>query len=140
MELLDSFQPHTYKAGEPIAPPRTRWIWNIFWILLGITSVEVGLALSNYAYDLGWDKPLKFIYIFLTIAKAYYIIFSYMHLKDERKSFKLTLGFLVIILAYFVTLMMIEGSYQDHLRLILPEFFNGVGPDSHAGGEAPGGH
>lgn len=120
----DSFEPHLYQEGQTIDPPKTKWIWNIFWILLAVTAVEVGLAFVNYYQQLGWKQVLNYIFVFLTIVKAYYIIFSYMHLKDERKNFKLTLGVLIIILSYFIALMMIEGLYQDSVRLILPDFFN----------------
>jgi cytochrome c oxidase subunit IV len=58
----------------------------------------------------------------MTLLKAYYIIFSYMHLKDEKKGFQLTLGFLLLLLVYFVTLMMIEGLYQENVRLIFPSY------------------
>jgi hypothetical protein len=45
-----------------------------------------------------------------------------MHLKDEKKGFQLTLGFLLLLLVYFVTLMMIEGLYQENVRLIFPSY------------------
>lgn len=122
MELYDSYHPHLHKVGDPIAPPKTRWIWKVFWYLLAVTLVEVGLASINYYGRMGWDAWLKPTFILLTLLKAYYIIFSYMHLKDERKNFKLTLGFLIIILGYFIMLLMIEGYYQTQVRMIFPDF------------------
>lgn len=122
MELYDSYHQHLHKVGDPIAPPKTRWIWTVFWYLLAVTIVEVGLASINYYGNMGWDAWLKPTFILLTLLKAYYIIFSYMHLKDERKNFKLTLGFLIIILGYFIMLLMIEGYYQTQVRMIFPDF------------------
>src|SRR5690606_20097200 len=94
--------------------------------LLVVTTVEVGLAFANWKFNFMPEQVLKVIYILLTLAKAYYIIFSYMHLGDERKNFKLTLGFLVVLLVYFIALMMIEGYYQEDVRLIFPEFMRGI--------------
>jgi len=125
MELLDNYKPHLHKIGEAIAPAKTAWIWKVFWILLAVTAVEVVVAYMNYAQ--GWEmkQTLKYLYIFLTLVKAGYIIFSYMHLKDEKKTFQFTLGFLVVILTYFIALMMIEGYYQEDVRLVFPSYMTG---------------
>lgn len=139
--IYDSYQQHIHKPGDPIAPAKTWWIWKVFWILLAVTSVEIVLAFSAYQNWFSMDhdgiksytKVLKFVYIFLTLMKAYYIIFSYMHLGDERKNFKFTLGVLVIILVYFIILMMIEGYYQDVMHMDFPAFMqrNPLGGDTH---------
>ena len=122
MELYDKFQPHLHSASDPIPAPKTAWIWKIFWYLLAITVVEVGLAFANYELHFVSKQVLKYLFIGMTLLKAYYIIFSYMHLKDEKKGFQLTLGFLLLLLIYFVTLMMIEGLYQENVRLIFPSY------------------
>jgi cytochrome c oxidase subunit 4 len=131
MEMLDSFKPHLHQPGDPIAPAKTWWIWKVFWILLAVTSVEVGIAYANYALEWGMKQQLKYLYIFLTLVKAAYIIFSYMHLKDEKKTFQFTLGTLVVILTYFIVLMMIEGYYQEDVRLVFPDYMTGHGPGGH---------
>lgn len=136
--IYDSYEQHLHKPGDPIAPPRTRWIWVIFWYLLIVTGIEVGLASANYYMHLGWENVLNYVYVALTILKAYYIIFSYMHLKDERKNFKLTLSVLIFILCYFIALMMIEGLYMESIRLIIPDYFFQLGGDH--GGDAGGHH
>lgn len=138
----DYYEQHIHRPGDPIAPAKTWWIWKVFWILLAVTSVEVGLALMNYNNVWGVDadkhhqitKVLKYIYIFLTLAKAYFIIFSYMHLKDERRSLQLTLAFLAVVLTYFVILMMNEGYHQNIVHYDFPEFMQRNpegGPGSH---------
>lgn len=129
----DYYEQHIHHPGDPIAPAKTRWIWNIFWLLLIVTAVEVSIAFANYYNNFGIDQILKVIYIALTLVKAYFIIFSYMHLKDEKKSFKLTLGFLVVILVYFVILMMNEGYYQNVVHVDFPEFMQ-RNPVGGAGG------
>jgi len=128
--LEDSYHPHVFHPGDPVAPAKVRWIWVIFWWLLAVTTVEVSLAFMNFYNTWGADehthhtitKVLKYVYIFLTLVKAYFIVFYYMHLKDERKALKFTLGFLVIVLTYFVTLLMVEGYYQNIIHYDFPVF------------------
>lgn len=128
--IYDSYHQHIHKPGDPIPPAKTRWIWKVFWILLAVTSVEVVVAFSAFENWWGFSAEqqrsffhgFKVLYILLTLVKAYYIIFSYMHLGDERKNFKLTLGALIVILAYFIVLMMIEGYYQDTIHFDFPAF------------------
>jgi len=113
----------------------------VFWILLAVTTVEILAAFSAYQNWFHFSHKgietythtLKIVYIFLTLVKAYYIIFSYMHLGDERRNFKLTLGFLVIILVYFIILMMLEGYYQDSIHFDFPAFMqrNPLGEGGH---------
>lgn len=130
-EIFDNYKPHIHKPGEPIAPPQTKWVWNVFWILLAVTSVEVVVAYLNYAQGWHMKQTLKYLYIILTLVKAGYIIFSYMHLKDEKKSFQLTLGFLLVLITYFTTLMMIEGYYQEDMRMAFPEYLSGASGGHH---------
>lgn len=126
----DYYEQHIHHPGDPIAPAKTWWIWKVFWILLAVTTVEVGLALMNYNNVWGATetahhkitKFLKFVYIGLTLLKAGYIIFAYMHLKDEKKSFQLTLGFLAVVLTYFVILMLNEGYHQNVVHYDFPVF------------------
>ena len=126
----DYYEQHIHRPGDPIAPAKTWWIWKVFWILTVITTSEVTLAVMNYYNVWGVDpathhnitKWLKFVYIGLTLLKAYYIVFAYMHLKDENKSFQMTLGFLAIVLTYFVILMMNEGYHQNIIHFDFPVF------------------
>jgi cytochrome c oxidase subunit 4 len=122
MTKLDTYQPHYHKVGDPIAPPKTKWIWNIFWILLGVTTVEVGFAFINSAYHLVSFQVLKIFFIVLTLVKAYYIVFSYMHLGDERRNFKFAISSSVILIIYFIVLMMIEGEKIQEIRMTIPDF------------------
>jgi len=118
----DYYEQHIHHPNDPIAPAKTRWIWNIFWLLLAVTTVEVSLAFANYYQHFGIDQILKVVYIVLTLVKAGFIIFWYMHLKDEKKSFKLTLGCLVVVLTYFIILMLNEGYHQNIVHYDFPVF------------------
>jgi cytochrome c oxidase subunit IV len=133
---MDHYHVHTYVPGQEIEKPKTKWIWKVFWILLVVTTVEVGFAFLN---DLGGgEKRLlpavgeKWFFITLTLVKAYYIVFSFMHLGDEKFNFKLTVSLTSIFLIYFIALLMFEGYALRDNQLIRPDFFKRVYHVGHA--------
>jgi cytochrome c oxidase subunit IV len=81
----------------------TKKIWLVFWILLALTTVEILLGIYKpVSYDI-----LKWTFIILTLVKAYYIIAYFMHHKQERKNFGLTMAlpsFLLIPYILFILL------------------------------------
>ena len=92
-------------------------IWQVFFILLGITLIEFIIAL--------WAIPGKhmsqgvgnYVYIALTLLKAYYIVAYFMHLKFEKLGLQLALTVSFIFIIYFIVLMLIEGGYiHDHMH------------------------
>lgn len=91
-------------------------IWGVFILLSIITIIEVGLGIMRPAVLVDHDflalHWLNWIFIILTIVKAYYITWDFMHMRDETKGLRRaavwTGTFLII---YFVTLILIEGDY-----------------------------
>lgn len=76
---LDS---HNGEMSEPHGTVFER-IWRPFLILLGVTVLEFIIALA--IPDSFMSKGIKnFLYIVLTVAKAFYIMAFFMHLKFER--------------------------------------------------------
>ena len=67
----------------------TQKIWGVLVLLTIITTVEVALGIykpeSLMGHFLGM-KILNWIFIILTIAKAYYITWDFMHMRDEVKA------------------------------------------------------
>jgi len=86
-------------------------IWQVFFILLGITVVEFIIALVILPKGLVPHTAGNIAYILLTLLKAYYIVAFFMHLKFEKVGLQLSLGLAFIFIAYFITLMLIEGGY-----------------------------
>lgn len=86
-------------------------IWQVFFILLGITVVEFIIALVILPKGLVSHTAGNIAYILLTLLKAYYIVAYFMHLKFEKTGLQLSLGLAFIFIAYFITLMLIEGGY-----------------------------
>ncbi len=103
---------HSEEDGKKI---RKR-IWQIFWVLLAITSVEVLLGLFYKEVGLPWHF-VKMTFIILTIVKAFYIVSEYMHLKHEVTFLKniiiLTFVFLAMYLAYHI---LTEGVYSEMMH------------------------
>lgn len=108
---------HDEATGKKIR----RKLWNVFWILLGITIGEVliGLYLQE-TLGKGW---LKIIFIGLTLVKAAYIVMVFMHLKDENKWTKWVILIpYAVFIGYLIIMMTIgEGNYASGHRL------NGLG-------------
>jgi cytochrome c oxidase subunit 4 len=86
-------------------------IWQVFFILLGITVVEFIIALVILPKGIVGQTAGNIAYILLTLLKAYYIVAFFMHLKFEKRGLQLTLGLAFIFIAYFIVLMLIEGGY-----------------------------
>jgi caa(3)-type oxidase subunit IV len=89
-------------------------IWVPFFILLGITILEFAIAFTIKNKTL--TTP---VYMILTIAKAFYIVAYFMHLKFERITFIYTFIVPVLFLLYLVVLLMIEGgSLFEHYHVM----------------------
>ena len=55
---------------------------------------------------------LNWIFIILTLAKAYGIAWVFMHLEGEKKWFRRSIVWsAVFLISYLVTLLLIEGGY-----------------------------
>lgn len=103
---------HTEEEGK-----KTRkMIWNIFWVLLAITSIEVLLGIFWKDMSLNWHF-VKMTFIIMTIAKAYFIVAYYMHLKHERGLLRnaIIIPFVLITL-YVIYHILTEGMYDDFIR------------------------
>ena len=94
-------------------------IWKTFWILLIITSIELGLGLTLYALDMPDDLRrmlIKGTIIILSLAKAYFIVSVFMHLGDEIRNFVLTIVIPLTLFIWFITAFIVDGNSFKHLR------------------------
>lgn len=66
----------------------TKKIWSVFAILSAVTTVEVFLGIikpeSLHLNTILGMNLLNWIFYILTIFKAYYIVWSFMHLEGEK--------------------------------------------------------
>ncbi|RCS28358.1 cytochrome C oxidase subunit IV [Polaribacter sp. WD7] len=93
----------------------TKRIWIVFGLLSVVTIIEVALgiikpeALHLHGPGTSW---LNWIFIILTLVKAYYIAWAFMHLEGEKKWFRRSIVWsAVFLIIYLVTLLLIEGNY-----------------------------
>lgn len=96
----------------------TKLIWKVFGILSLITIVEVALGIAKpealYLTSFLGTSPLNIIFLVLTIIKAYYITWFFMHMADETKSLRRSVVWTaVFLIIYLATLLLIEGAYLN---------------------------
>jgi len=59
-------------------------------------------------------KPLNLIFIILTIVKAYYITWDFMHMRDETKALRrMVVWTAVFLICYLVFILLQEGGYIE---------------------------
>ena len=94
----------------------TKRIWMVFALLSVVTTVEVFLGIVRpdalfLNYLLGMNL-LNWIFYILTIYKAYYIVWAFMHLEGEKSSLRwAVVSSVVFLVAYLLFILLIEGDY-----------------------------
>tara|TARA_A100001011_G_scaffold141592_1_gene149679 strand:+ start:80 stop:463 length:384 start_codon:yes stop_codon:yes gene_type:complete len=90
-------------------------IWGVLIFLSIVTTVEVGLGILKpqiLMIPFLKTKILNWIFIILTLVKAYYIAWDFMHIRDERSGFKNAIVLpLIILIPYLVFIILLEGDY-----------------------------
>ncbi len=91
-------------------------IWGVFVILSIVTIVEVTLGIIRPAFLVDHHflalKLLNWIFILLTLFKAYYITWDFMHMRDETTGLRRAVIWTALFLiGYLVVLLLIEGDY-----------------------------
>lgn len=91
-------------------------IWGVFVVLSIITFVEVALGITRPDFLIDHKflslNLLNWVFIILTIFKAYYITWDFMHMRDETKGLRrAAVWTAVFLIGYLVLLILIEGDY-----------------------------
>src|SRR6201995_3101072 len=111
---MENFQTETAAHSEPHFD--TKPIWRTFWILLGITLVELTLATIHLKTGFPSKYVLNGIYLILTCAKAFYIIAEFMHLRHEIKNLIMTIAVPACLFIWFIVAFLWDGSSYNALR------------------------
>ncbi|MES2812411.1 MAG: cytochrome C oxidase subunit IV family protein [Bacteroidota bacterium] len=91
-------------------------IWKVFGFLSLITIVEVALGIVkphglHFTNFLGMNL-LNWIFIILTVVKAYGIMWAFMHLEGETSSLRWAIvAPLVFLILYLVFILLVEADY-----------------------------
>ncbi|MEM8507809.1 MAG: cytochrome C oxidase subunit IV family protein [Bacteroidota bacterium] len=94
----------------------TAKIWGVLIFLSIVTAIEVVLGIfkpeflvKTYFLDM---KLLNWIFIILTLVKAYYITWDFMHMRDEKSSLRRSVVLTPIFLvAYLIFILLFEATY-----------------------------
>lgn len=94
----------------------TKRIWFVFGLLSVVTIVEVILGIAKpeslFMNNFLYMNLLNWIFIILTIVKAYYIVWAFMHIEGEKGSLRWSVvAPLVFLVLYLLFIILIEGDY-----------------------------
>ncbi|TYC10699.1 cytochrome C oxidase subunit IV family protein [Bizionia gelidisalsuginis] len=95
----------------------TQKIWGVLIFLSIITAIEVVLGIFKpqvlMTQVLGM-KGLNWIFIILTLVKAYYIAWDFMHLRDEKPALRrVVVWTAVFLISYLMFVLLQEGGYVE---------------------------
>ena len=91
-------------------------IWGVLVFLTIVTAIEVALGITKpywltHHYFLGM-KLLNWIFIILTLVKAYYITWDFMHMRDEKPALRRSVVWTPIFLvSYLIFILLFEADY-----------------------------
>lgn len=97
---------HNQFVEEHVDPNSKKMIWRTFWILLLVTVFEVGISFTGISKEV-----LLWIFITLTVVKAYFIVYFFMHLKHEWKALQYSIILPFLLIVYLIFIAMCEGNY-----------------------------
>ena len=95
----------------------TQKIWGVLILLSIVTTVEVALGIykpESLMVKFMGMKILNWIFIILTLVKAYYITWDFMHMRDEKKSLqRMVVWTTVFLVCYLLFILLQEGGYIE---------------------------
>ena len=107
--MAEHIEHHTHES-------HTGRIWKVFGILSVVTIVEVILGIIKPAFlvdtYLVSMKLLNWIFIILTLYKAYLITWAFMHMEEETKGLRRSVVWTgVFLICYLIFILLTEGDY-----------------------------
>jgi cytochrome c oxidase subunit IV len=95
-------------------------IWRTFRILLYITVFELILAIGYYSMSFSNPHLVKHllngVFVVLTLAKAFFIIAEFMHLRHEIRNLILSISIPALLFIWFITAFLWDGNSYKNLR------------------------
>jgi cytochrome c oxidase subunit IV len=107
---------------QPEHAGSTKKIWRTFWVLSGLTVIELIIGLVIYNIHKGVDPNATLVLAFkgmvciLTLAKAYYIVSIFMHLGDEVRNLIMTIVVPLVLFVWFIIAFLADGTSWKNLR------------------------
>ncbi|WP_126972348.1 cytochrome C oxidase subunit IV family protein [Gynurincola endophyticus] len=114
---------HTHTQAHDDHGSSTKHIWRTFWILLVLTVVELVFAIVHDQTHVFNKYFLNFIFAALTLAKAYYIVAEFMHLKHENKNFIMTIVMSFLLIIWAIIALIADGNSYGNLKNTYDPFY-----------------
>ena len=111
---------HSEEEGTKIR----KTVWFVTALLTAITVFEVFVGIISSGWiGIKWEL-VKYTFIILTIVKAGYIVLKFMHLGDERKSFKwVILAPYALFILYLIFICLTEALALYDIRQAFEGFW-----------------
>jgi len=90
---------------KPVDKEKINKIWRVAGILGFVTLIEF-----VFAFTMERGIFLTSIFFGLTFLKAFYIVAEFMHLKHEQKSLIWSILIPVVLIAWLIVALMVEGE------------------------------
>jgi len=96
----------------------TKEVIKVTIILSVLTVIELGLGFAMMGMEQGGGLKLaiKGTIVILMLAKAFYIVGYFMHLKHEVKNLIMTIVVPLLLFVWFITAFLYEGNSFKHLK------------------------
>lgn len=84
----------------------TKDLWKKFWVLLALTIADVVAYFT-------WPPSIarNMFFIFMGVAKAWYIVGTFMHMKYEHRKLGYMIILPMVLIMFFLYWMMYEGNF-----------------------------
>lgn len=91
-------------------------IWMVFALLSVVTTVEVILGIIRpdflFMHNFLGMSLLNWVFIILTLYKAYYITWTFMHMEGEKSSLRwAVVGSVIFLVLYLLFILLVEADY-----------------------------
>ena len=109
-------QEYTLFFGLIKAKNNIQKIWYVFALLSVVTIIEVIFGIikpeAMLADNFTGLKWLNWFFIILTLYKAYYIAWAFMHMDGEKKWFRRSVVWTgIFLICYLTFILLVEGNY-----------------------------
>ncbi len=112
MEQMSAVEYHEHNSGG------TKEIIRVTIILTVLTIIELGLGFSmiNLSEQSFLRHLIKGVILILMLAKAFYIVGYFMHLKHEIRNLIMTICIPLLLFVWFVIAFLYDGSSYNNNR------------------------
>lgn len=112
MEQMSAVEYHEHNSGG------TKEIIRVTIILTVLTIVELGLGFSmmNMTEESFARHVIKGIILILMLAKAFYIVGYFMHLKHEIRNLIMTICIPLLLFVWFIIAFLYDGNSYNNNR------------------------